>query len=124
MVFGTLKLTRNTLTTHNDVYVLDSISVVSIRRPFFSTGMLLAGLLTLFGIGTFDLLYVGELILLASLAVASLTFGLTIGQLHLVSRDLRNSPIAEAVYGTYGHLTRERLKIAEAVQQARKGGVA
>ena len=121
MIFGTLKLRGNSLKTRNDVYVLDGISVVSTRRPFFSTGISLAGLLTLFGIGTVDLLYAGELILLVSLAVTSLTFGLIIGQLRLVSRDLRNSPIADAVYGTYGHLSRERLKIAAAVQQARKG---
>ncbi|MEM9699409.1 MAG: hypothetical protein AAF943_11525 [Pseudomonadota bacterium] len=121
MVFGTLELRGNSLKTHNDVYVLDGISLVSTRRPFLSSGLSFAGLLTLFGAGTIDLLYAGELLLIIGLVAVSAAIGLCIGQLRLVSRDLRGSPMGDAVYGTYGHLKGERLRIADAVQRARGG---
>lgn len=122
MVFGKLHLTADTLTTHNDSYVLSGLSAVSTRRPFLSSAIAMAALLILLGLGTIDILYAGEMLLIAASAGLFLGLGLTIGQLRLVSRDLRGSPIADAVYGTYGHLTRERLKIAVAVQASNRGG--
>lgn len=128
MVFGTLELSSTSLTTHNDVYVLDGIRLVSTRRPLLSSCMTFAGLLAIFGLGTFDLLFTGELLLLLCLITSSVALGLNLGQLRLVSRDLRGSPMADAVYGTYGHLKHERLRIADAMRRARqnapKGGAA
>lgn len=115
-------LGKNVLHAHNDTYVLDSISAVSTRRPFLSAGLMIAALITGFCLAFVDILYVGELAALASISLLSAIGGLTIGQLHLTSRDLQGSPIADSVYGTYGHLNRLRPQIADAVERAKTGG--
>ena len=58
-----------------------------------------------------------------ALAAVSLVLGLKIGQLRLISRDLAGANATDAVYGTYGHLNRERRKIAAAVERVKSGGV-
>lgn len=123
MIFGKLSLGANALHTHNDSYVLQSVSAVSTRRPFLSSAVAVSAFLTLFGVGFVDILYGEELLALAIFVSVALTLGLTIGQLRLVSRDLRGSPIADAVYGTYGHLNRLRPQIADAVERAKAGDV-
>lgn len=123
MIFGKLRLGANALHTHNDSYLLQSVSAVSTRRPFLSSAVVVSAFLTLFGVGFADILYGKELLALATFVGVVLTLGLTIGQLRLVSRDLRGSPIADAVFGTYGDLNRLRPQIADAVERAKAGGV-
>jgi hypothetical protein len=117
MILGTLRLGGTTLHTHNHSYMLEGIKAVSARRPFLSTGVLVAGHAGLFAIGFIDILYVRETAALVA------TFGLCIGQLRLISRDLTGAQATEAVYGTYRHLNRERLAIAAAVERMKSGGV-
>ncbi len=119
MIFGKLRLGANALHTHNDSYVLESISAVSTRRPFLSAGVMVSGLTAMFGVSFIDILTIGEVISLILISGLSLTGGLTIGQLRLISRDLRGSPISEAIFDSYGHLNRLRPQIAEAVEQAK-----
>ena len=47
---------------------------------------------------------------------------MSIGQLRLVSRDLRGSPMADAVYGTYPDLNRRRREIADAIGRTKSRG--
>lgn len=122
MIFGKLNLGTKTLTTHNDSYVLEGISVVSNRRPFLTSGLMVGALSALFIVSFRDILYLGETVALTCLLVLSLWSGLQIGQLRLISRDLRGSPVADAVYGTYGHLNRLRPAIADAIERAKSGG--
>ena len=122
MIFGELTIGTNALHTHNDSYVLQSVSAVSTRRPFLSSAAAVSAFLMLFGVGFADILYPQELLALAISVGVALTLGFTIGQLRLVSRDLRGSPIADAVYGTYRHLNRLRPQIADAVERAKAGG--
>lgn len=118
MILGKLALGANALHTHNDSYVLQSVSAVSTRRPFLASAVVVSIFLTLFGVGFADILFAGELLALAIFVGVALT----LGQLRLVSRDLRGSPIADAVYGTYRHLNRLRPQIADAVERAKAGG--
>ena len=122
MVFGKIRLGETALHTHNDSYVLDSISAVSTRRPFLSASLMIAGFTVGFGWSFMDILSFGELLALFSVALLSAVGGLTIGQLRLISRDLRGSPIADAVYGTYSHLNHLRPQIADAAERAKTGG--
>lgn len=121
MIIGKLEIGDTALHTHNDSYVLGGISAVSTRRPFLTTGFMIGGLCTVMGLGFYDILFPGELLALASIAVTSILVGAAIGQLRLVSRDLRGSPIADAVYGTYSELNRKRREIAAAVERANAG---
>ena len=57
-----------------------------------------------------------------SVAFAAMGFGLNLAQLRLLSRDLGVNEAPDAVYGTYAHLKRERLKISSAVAEAKSGG--
>ncbi|CUI01870.1 hypothetical protein [Leisingera aquaemixtae] len=123
MIFGKLELGETSLHTHNDSYVLASVSVVSTRRPFRPAGLMIGALTGLFAMAFLDILYVGEIAALITVTVLSLLGGWHIGCLQLTSRDLRGSPIAEAVYGSYSHLNRLRPKIIEAVERAKSQAV-
>lgn len=122
MVFGTLTVGETALHTHNDSYILEGIKAVSTSRPFLSSGVMISVLTTIFGIGFNDILYVGELAAVGTVASVSLILGLKIGQLRLISRDLAGAHATDAVYGTYAHLNRERRKIAAAVERVNSRG--
>lgn len=122
MIFGKLILTETVLHTHRDSYILEGIKKVSISRPFLSSGAMIAGLAATFGVGFADILYSGELMALGAVSLSSSVFGLSIAQLRLISRDLNGAQAADAVYGTYRHLNRERPIISAAVDRAKAGG--
>lgn len=122
MIFGKLELGLTALHTHNDSYVLAGITAVSTRRPLLSAGLMVGALSATFTLSFADILYPNEIAVLVIATTMSVIGGLSIGQLRLVSRDLRGSPIADAVYGTYPHLNRMRPLIADAVERAAKGG--
>ena len=124
MILGTLRLGGTVLHTHNHSYMLEGIKAVSTRRPFLSSTVLIAGHTALFTIGFIDILYAREIAVLVATIGMSLTFGLCIGQLCLISRDLTGAQATDAVYGTYRHLNRERLEIAAAVELVKSGGLA
>ena len=113
MIFGKLEIGK-TLETHRGSYVLAGISAISTHRPFFSTGLVVGGFR--------DILWPGELLALSCITVASVAAGMSIGQLRLVSRDLRGSPMADAVYGTYPDLNRRRREIADAIGRTKSRG--
>lgn len=120
MIIGRIDITETTLETHNDSYALASVSAISARRPFLSAGFMIGGLTALFGLAFHDILYAGELVALTSVSLISLFGGLFVGRLQLVSRDLRGSPIADAVFGSYRHLNRLRPQILNARDRARE----
>ena len=122
MIFGKLIIKDAVLHTHRDSFILEGIKKVSIHRPFLSSGVMIASLAGLFAMGFMDILYLSELVLLASVASTSMLFGTSFAQLRLISRDLGVSEAPDAVYGTYAHLKRERLKISSAVAEAKSGG--
>jgi hypothetical protein len=121
MIFGKLDLGATALHTHNDSYVLAGITAVSTRRPLLSAGLMVGALSATFTLSFADILYPAEITVLTIAATLSAGGGLVIGQLRLVSRDLRGSPTADAVYGSYPHLNRMRPLIADAVERAAKG---
>ena len=123
MILGTLDVKDGQLFTKNGNYQLDVVSVISTRRPFLSSGLTMTALLSLFGLGAYDILKVSELVALTVVIGIALAASLTIGQLHLVSRDLRGSPMADAVWGSYRRLNAERRKIAALVRDAKREGM-
>lgn len=82
------------------------------RRPFIGGALLLAGGFGGFACAFADLLYPGEIGAILACCAACVAAGRTIGQLTLLSRDLRGSELAGMIWGTYGHLNRVRLEIA------------
>ncbi|MCR9089223.1 MAG: hypothetical protein NXH97_21070 [Rhodobacteraceae bacterium] len=116
MTLGSISVTDRAVETHRDSYVLDRITVVSVRRPFFVPGLLFAAGIAGFTIAFVDLLYPGEILGFAGVTLACLIVGRVTGQLQLLSRDLRGSELSMAMLGTYGHLNRIRRQITAAMR--------
>lgn len=122
MILGHIRVTASSVDTHQDSYLLDQLTVVSVRRPALAGALLLAGGLGTFTFGFSDLLYPVELMILAALSPVLLIAGLQLGQLKLLSRDLRGSELSGAVFGSYAHLNRLRRQIVDAAQASKSGG--
>jgi hypothetical protein len=103
------------LHTHRDSYRLDQLTVVSVRRPFLMGGLVFSLGLGGFAIGFADLLFVHEIATVVVAAVVLLVLGWQVGQLKLLSRDLRGSELVDAIWGRYAPLNRFRLQIAGAI---------
>jgi hypothetical protein len=115
MIFGNFTLDDEALITHRDSYRLESLSVVSVRRPLLAPAILFA-----FGLGGFtlafaDLLYPHEMIMLAGMVGLGVSCGLWLGQLKLLSRDLRGSDLSDVIWGSYRQLNRARRQIMTAM---------
>lgn len=122
MMLGHVRVTASSVDTHQDSYLLDQLTVVSVRRPALAGALLLAGALGAFACGFSDLLFPVELFVIAALSATSLMTGWQFGQLKLLSRDLRGSELSGAVFGSYAHLNRLRRQIADAAQASKSGG--
>lgn len=108
--------------THRDSYLLESISVVSVRRPFFVGGIVFGAGLSGFAAAFGDILYPGEVLAVLTLAAAAGIAGLHVGQLKLLSRDLRGSELSHVIWGRYATLNAVRQRIARAMSAKRTEG--
>lgn len=120
-IIGKLRINTalGTLETHNDDYILRNVTAVSVRRPVLAPGAAAA-----IGLGGFvavfaDLLYLQESASLAGIACLSLLAGWEVGQLKLLSRDLRQSDLSGVIWGRYRALNAKRRGIIKAVAAAR-----
>jgi len=121
MIFGQIHISDNAIHTHNDSYILSNITTISARRPFLGAGCMIAVLISAFGGSFFDLLKPTELITIAVGTGACLFLGFWLGQLQLLSRDLRGSVLGTAIWGSYRHLNRIRRQVADAINHTQGG---
>jgi len=119
MIFGKLEINGSVLETSNDSYALASVSAASTRRPFLISGLMVGTLVAAFALSFWDILYLGERIASLFMSAAALWSSLNIGRLQLTSRDLRGSELADANFGTYRHLNRERPRILAAAANSK-----
>jgi len=115
MIIGYVTVNKNAVVTHRDSYLIKNLSVVSVRRPYLAGAMLLGGAFLGFGIAFGDLLYTGEVLTIIGLSVAAMITGSQVGQLSLLSRDLKGSELSGAVWGWHSSLQRTRTEIVEAL---------
>jgi len=103
--------------THRDSYLLDTLTVVSVRRPFLAGGLMFglgfSGFTAMFS----DLLYAHEMVLIPAGALALALGAWHIGQLKLLSRDLRGSELTGVIWGHYGELNKIRRDIINAMSE-------
>lgn len=111
MILGSIYINNNAVITHRDSYVLNNLSVISVRRPFLGSAFLLGTAFSGFVYSFSDLLYQNEIIAIVSISVASMVAGWNVGQLKLLSRDLRGSELSGAIWGSFSDLNRTRTKI-------------
>lgn len=120
MIFGSISIEGGAVVTHRDTYDLDSISVVSARRPLLIPSLLVGGGLVGFGFTFSDLLYANEIAITVGTGAGSVTAGFWLGQLKLLSRDLRGSELIDAVWGSYSHLNHIRRDLARHLKSANR----
>jgi len=122
MIFGFVDVDAEnaSVNTHRDSYLLETLTVVSVRRPFLAGGLLFGlgfmGFAAVFG----DLLYTGEVAMVFACAALVLVAGWQTGQLKLLSRDLRGSELSGVVWGRYADLNRVRGEIVRVIGAYRK----
>lgn len=121
MIFGTVRLEDGAVTTHRDSYLIDTLTVVSVRRPVLAPALLTGGGLAAFTVSFAGLLYPGELATISAASLTVLLTGWQLGQLKLLSRDLRGSELSGAVFGRYADLNRIRREIAKAIKNRNEG---
>ena len=122
MIFGTIRIDpdRGAVHTHRDSYLIETLSVVSVRRPLLPAGLILGCGLAGFGLAFGDLLYPLEAGVLFAATATALLAGWQIGRLTLLSRDLRGSDLASAVWGRFASLQIVRADIVGAIAASRK----
>ena len=119
-MFGHVEIKDGAVQTARTSYKLDQISVVSCIRPFLAQGIMMSVFLTGFGFAFSDILYQSEILTIGILTLAALGIGLSVGQLKLLSHDLRGSELSTAVYGFYHHLKKTRLAIFSEMNELSK----
>lgn len=123
MILGHVVVDGHAVVTHRDSYLLETLSVVSVRRPFFASGLLLGSAFAGFTAVFADLLYASEIGTTLGLSLAAPLVLSQVGQLKLLSRDLRGSELSGVVWGCYASLNRIRRDIV-ATLLARRSGAA
>lgn len=121
MIFGSVNVTPHAVETHRDSYRLEDLSVISTRRPLLGAASLFA-----LGFGGFtaafaDLLFDHEITAIIGTCAAVLLVAVWLGQLKLLSRDLRGSELSGVIWGSYRHLNRLRRDIGEALRDNERG---
>ncbi len=122
MIFGSVSIDKEqgAVHTHRDTYMLETLTVVSVRRPLLPFALAAACGLSGFAITFSDLLYQHEVVTVAACGAASLFLGWQLGQLKLLSRDLRGSELVGAIWGRASRLHGIRREISDAVATSRK----
>ncbi len=121
MIFGSITVSDKAVSTHRDSYLLDKITVVSVRRPLLAPTILMGGGSAAFGLAFADLLYAGEQVAIGAAVLLMGVSGSQAGQLKLLSREIGTSPLGDVIWGRYKTLNKIRLQIAGKLQQVRQG---
>ncbi len=116
MILGHVTVTDGAVNTHRDSYLLQNLTVVSVRRPFFAGALLFSAGALAFAAAFSDLLYLFEITCLVGFAVLSLLAGHTIAQLKLISRETKGTELAGAVWGQYRSLQNVRSEIVASLR--------
>lgn len=120
MIFGSIRIEDDAVITHRDSYVLDTITVVSTRRPLLVPAVIMAFGLGGFGLRFSDLLHAHEVVGLMSASAMAMAAGSQIGLLSLLSRDLKSLEQSGAIWGWYPALRRHRDHIVAAIGATQK----
>ena len=114
MIIGSIKVTAKNLITNKDTYRLASLTAISVRRPFLAASLLAVIASVSFIAGFHDLLKANEILGLSIFSLSVFLMGVNVGQLTLLSRDLKGTETANAVWGSPSSLNKARHNLVEA----------
>ncbi len=117
MIIGYIDIEQGAVVTHRDSFMLSTVSVVSVRRPYLAGALMLVAGVAGFVATFHDLLYEDEMLIAGGASIALLIVGFKVAQLSLLSRDLKGTELSSAVWGTNGDLQEARTDIV-AMRQA------
>lgn len=104
MFIDTARIQGNSLATHRSSFLLDRITAADVQRPLLSISAIPATGACAFCVAFADILYTGEIVAVVCVVAIALMAGASVGQLKLVSSDLRGSDVSGAIWGSYRHL--------------------
>ncbi|MEX0956374.1 MAG: hypothetical protein WDZ83_14335 [Rhizobiaceae bacterium] len=119
MILGYVRVEDNAVVTHRDSYLLETLTVVSVRRPFLTPGAAFGFAFFGFAAMFMELLWAHEIVLTLTASMAAPMIAAQVGQLKLLSRDLRGSELAGVVWGRHADLNRVRAGIVRAMAARR-----
>ena len=119
MIIGSVSVKNGAITTHRDSYLLSNLSVVSVRKPFLAGSIMLSGAFGGFGFAFGNLLLAEEILSIVGFSTVAIFLGSQVGQLSLLSRDLKGSELSSAVWGRHSSLQDIRKDIVSALHHAR-----
>lgn len=120
MILGMVRVEENAVITHRDSYLIDTLTVVSVRRPFLLPGAAFGVAFFAFAAVFLDLLFAGEIITILVASIMAPVVAAQIGQLKLLSRDLRGSELSGVIWGRYADLNHVRSTIMRAMAAAKR----
>ncbi len=121
MILGYVRVEGGSVSTHRDSYMLSSLTVVSTRRPFLGTAILLGSGFCAYALAFIDLLYTSEIATIFGVAIIFVLAASQVGQLSLLSRDLRGSELSGAIWGQYAALNKVRADIVQKLDNSETG---
>jgi len=124
MIIGKVQIGEDAVHTHSDSYLIHNLEAVSVRRPFFGSAIALSVALSGFGIAFVDLLHVHELGTIVVIAIGAGIMWHQLGQLKLISRDLKNTELSNVIWGQHAKLQSVRHQIITAMRDAKRGKAA
>ena len=121
MIFGFVSVNGHAVKTHRDSYLIKNLSVVSVRRPLLAPAFLFGLGFGGFGWSFSDLLEAGEIATIIGVSTAGILAGVWLGQLKLLSRDLRGSELSGVIWGGYARLNKTRSEIVTTLDHTHRG---
>jgi len=111
MMIGTCEVGNGTIVTNKTTYVVTADTRPDVRRIFLGPGLVVAGGLSLLGIGFADILYAHEIALIGVVIAASLFGGFQFARLVILDRVTRGTEQMSAIYGLHSTLQDKRREI-------------
>ncbi|MEM7069442.1 MAG: hypothetical protein AAF478_11220 [Pseudomonadota bacterium] len=111
MMFGTCNIVNGSIVTSKTTYVVTLETRPDVRRIFAGPSGVIAGGLTLFGIGFSDLLFWHETGLIAAAVIALTAVGSQLARLTILDRVTRGTEQMSAIYGLHSVLQEKRREI-------------
>lgn len=111
MMIGTCEVKNATIVTSKTTYVVTGDTRPDVRRIFMAPGLIVAGGLSLLGIGFGDVLYTHELALIGTVIALSLFSGLHVARLVILDGVTRGTEQMSAIYGLHSTLQKLRSEV-------------